>query len=130
MARSLKSINQSSKESAAVVEQAPETTTDIKVVACNYQVATSIFPNGARAYVRLLNPGGGNDRIYIIGRSHGGRWVTKWEAIKRLGDFRIKTLPQEHPLYDRAKREYWREGTPEIVRWLIDSHDRVMEGAR
>ena len=57
---------------------------------------------GARAYVLRPNPGGGNDRIVILVRSRGARWVEKWENASRLCDFRLKTLPPEHPLYDRV----------------------------
>lgn len=79
--------------------------TDRKVVQCNLTETTNIAPAGARAYVVLTNPGGGHDRIQVLVRSHGGRWVEKWENMRRLADFRVKTLPPEHPLY--ANERIW-----------------------
>ena len=75
--------------------------TDLHVIACNYAEGTNIARKGALAYVQLLNPGGGNDRLHLLVRSRGGRWVEKWEAMHRLTNFRLKTIPPEHPLYDR-----------------------------
>jgi hypothetical protein len=69
------------------------------VVQCNYTAAVSVAAAGARAYLVLPNPGGGDDRIMILVRSRGGRWVGKWESIRRLGNFRCKTLPPEHPMH-------------------------------
>lgn len=75
---------------------------DRRVVQCNYTEATKIAPAGARAYLVRPNPGNGNDRIEILVRSHGGRWVHKWEDIRRLDHFRVKVLPPEHPLHGEA----------------------------
>lgn len=74
---------------------------DRRVVQCNYAVGTNIAAPGARAYVTTTNPGGGQDRIGVLVRSRGGRWVAKWERSDRLRDFRVKTLPPEHPLHKR-----------------------------
>jgi hypothetical protein len=72
---------------------------DRKVIQCNFAVGTNVASEGARAYVSRLNPGGGNDRIVILVRSRGARWVEKWERVDRLTNFRLKTLPPDHPLY-------------------------------
>jgi hypothetical protein len=82
---------------------------DRKVVQCNYAVPTKIAAQGARAYVVYPNAGNGHDRIGILVRSRGGRWVEKWEDSRRLRDFRVKTLPPEHPLYgnDRLFDAEW-----------------------
>lgn len=72
---------------------------DRRVVQCNYTEAVSEARAGARAYLVNPNLGNGADRIEILVRSRGGRWIEKWEDIRRLGDFRVKTLPPEHPLY-------------------------------
>jgi len=64
-------------------------------------VPTKTATTGALAYVRWPNPGNSNDRIALLIRSRGGRWIEKWEDMRRLGNFRLKTLPPEHPLYDR-----------------------------
>jgi len=73
--------------------------TDRRVVQCNYAVGTNIASEGARAYVSLPNKGNGHDRIRVLVRSRGARWVLKWEDTRRLTNFRVKTLPPEHPLY-------------------------------
>jgi len=85
---------------------------DRKVVQCNYAVPTKIAAQGARAYVVYPNGGNGHDRIGILVRSRGGRWVEKWEDSRRLRDFRVKTLPSEHPLYgnDRLFDAEWASG--------------------
>lgn len=73
---------------------------DKRAIQCNYTEGTKIAPKGAKAYLVRPNPGGGNDRIVILARSRGGRFVQKWESIKRLDNFRIKTIPPEHPFYN------------------------------
>lgn len=72
---------------------------DRHVVQCNYATSASAVAAGARAYLVRPNPGGGDDRIVVLARSRGGRWIEKWEDIRHLADFRVKTLPPEHPLY-------------------------------
>ena len=74
---------------------------DARVIACNFAEATSSAKKGALAYVQWPNWGGGNDRIPLLIRSRGGRWIEKWEAMHRLTNFRFKTIPPEHPLYGR-----------------------------
>lgn len=76
---------------------------DRKVIQCNYVEATNVAAEGARAFVVRLNRGNGNDRIMVLVYSRGHRWVDKWENVRRLGNFRAKTLPPEHPLYRRAQ---------------------------
>lgn len=70
-----------------------------RVVQCNLNRGQSAAAKGARAYVVLTNPGGGHDRIVVLIRSRGGRWIEKWQDIRTLEDFRVKTLPFGHPLY-------------------------------
>lgn len=72
---------------------------DRSVIQCNYAESTSAIAKGARAYVIGLNSGGGHDRLRVLARSRGGRWIKKWEDRRRLINFRVKTLSPEHPLY-------------------------------
>lgn len=72
---------------------------DRHVVQCNYTEGITSVTQGARAYVIYPNDGNGAERICVLVRSRGGRWIEKWEDIRRLGNFRAKTLPPEHPLY-------------------------------
>lgn len=84
---------------------------DIHVIQCNYAVGTKVCAEGARAYVWLTNPGGGSDRLQVIARSRGGRFVERWEDVRHLRDFRLKTMPPEHPLYRRLAGIGWDEET-------------------
>lgn len=63
----------------------------------NYLTGTPVVRTDSRAYINVgyLN----SDRVMVRVRSRGGRWITKWEALKRLGNFRLVTLPPEHPRY-------------------------------
>lgn len=74
---------------------------DRRAIACNIRVPTATAVEGALAYVLWTNPGNGNDRLPLLIRSRSGRWIEKWEDMRRLDNFRLKTLPPEHPLYDR-----------------------------
>lgn len=102
-------------------------TEDRKVVQCNYLEATGVAADGARAYVTRSNRGNDNDRVMVLVYSRGGRWVEKWENTSRLGNFRVKTLPPEHPLYDRVF------ATPDTLAGLLktasccDSHNQHCE---
>jgi len=80
---------------------------DRKLIACNLRIARKEFAMGALAFVVLLNGGNGHESIQICGRSHGGRWIEKWERIANLMNFRSKTMPPAAPLY--AKSEWWAE---------------------
>lgn len=84
-----------------VTESTPD---DLRVTVCNYAVAINSVPQSAKAYVLLHNPGGGGDRLYILVKSRSGRWIEKWEDRRRLTNFREKTVPPQHPLYERLKQ--------------------------
>ncbi len=73
---------------------------DHRVIACNIAEPTSPAAKGALAYVINPNIGWGSERIFLLIRSRGGRWIEKWEDTNRLGNFRSKTIPVEHPLYN------------------------------
>ena len=94
---------------------------DHRAIACNYAEPVGVAAEGALCYVRWPNPGGGNDRMQLLVRSRGGRWIEKWEAISRLQNFRLKTIPPDHPLYDRLD---WRPSEGDLKR-LQDACDRA-----
>lgn len=74
---------------------------DRKVIACNLlEARDAVVPTNAKCYLSLLNPGGGHDRVQVLARSRSGRPIVRWEDTRNLQDFRIKTLPPKHPLYD------------------------------
>ena len=99
-------------------------TEDRRVVQMNYSEGTNVAPKGARAYLVLLNPGGGEDRIVILVRSRSGRWVRKYESAKRLTNPRAVTIPPEHRLYgDERLWDYDAEETAARLRtaWEADA---------
>jgi hypothetical protein len=71
---------------------------DKRVIACNYVTNVSAARNGALCYVCFVP--GSADRVLLLVRSRGHRWIQKWEMLKRLDNFRFKTLPPEHPRYN------------------------------
>lgn len=73
---------------------------DRYAVACNYAEGTHTSSEGALAYLADSHWGGGGfERVQVVARSRGGRWITIWSPIARLTNFRAKTLPLRHPLY-------------------------------
>ena len=88
-------------------------------MACNLAEPTSEAARGALAYVMWPNWGGGNDRLPLLIRSRGGRWIEKWESMRRLNNFRIKTIPPQHPLYDRLT---WKPTDEHLARIHQDYH--------
>lgn len=77
------------------------------VITCNYRVPARVAARGAKAYLVSPNPGSGHERVEVLVRSRGGRWLTKWEPLSRLWRFRVKHLPPEHPLYDSGTYHLW-----------------------
>lgn len=73
---------------------------DKKYLACNYAESTKVAQEGALCYVTSTDNGSGMERVEVVARSKGGRWIKKWENTKRLKDFRLKTIPAEHARYN------------------------------
>lgn len=96
---------------------------DKKFIVCNYAEATNIARNGALVYVIPQFGGNMPERIRILARSRGGRWVEKWESIKRLENFRLKSIPEANPRY--SDNRIW-EGNELQVSNLILSKIEVM----
>ncbi len=85
---------------------------DRRVVACNYGEATSVAPQGALAFVVYPDPDGFGKRVELLVRSRSGRWVRKYEDIRRVTNFRAKTVPPEHPRHgDKRLWDHEAEGT-------------------
>ena len=70
---------------------------DKRVIACNYLKGTKSVSKGSLCYV--VGTSGAAERINILVRPRGGRWIKKWESFKRLGNFRAKTVPAQHSRY-------------------------------
>ena len=88
---------------------------DRKAVQCNFSVATAEARVGSRAYVLDYKPT--RKRVQLLLKSKGGRWVVKWENRKRLENFRAKTIPPQHPVYEKLS-EYWSERAEEFAAHL------------
>jgi hypothetical protein len=72
----------------------PVAEADKRVIACNLTERTREGAVGSLAYV--LGVPGDPSRVRVLLRSRSGRWITKWESLSRLGNFRLKTLPPAH----------------------------------
>ena len=70
---------------------------DKKAIVCNYIESTKIVTKGSLAYVCQTE--GGAENLKVLVRSRGGRLICKWERIKRLTNFRAKTVPEASPRY-------------------------------
>lgn len=81
---------------------------DKYIVACNLSVSTRHCPKGGLAYIRW-RAGGDDRRVSLRARSHSGRWITIWYPLKRLRNFRIKTIPADHPRYQDDHMWLWDE---------------------
>lgn len=93
------------------------TSGDRHVLACNYREFTNVAAQGALAYVLLQFGGNLPDRVRVLVRSRGGRWVEKWESVRRLDNPRLKTLPPEHPRH--ADDRLFGEATEDHVRQFV-----------
>jgi len=76
--------------------------TDRRVIACNYLESTSICRRSALAYISV-SEGGEIEKVCVLARSRSGRWICRWEWLHLLSNFRLKTLPPEHPRYADAR---------------------------
>jgi hypothetical protein len=93
--------------------------TDRYAVVCNYTDGTKMVRTGAKAYIDPAYLGGNlPERAHLRVLSRGGRWIEKWENMRRLGNFRVQTLPAEHPMYDRGVTVSTRERAEEAVAYL------------
>lgn len=72
---------------------------DKRVIACNYRVPAKVARAGALCYVLDANYGNAGERVRLLVRSRGARWIEKWEDTRRLTNFRGKTVPPEHGRY-------------------------------
>ena len=71
---------------------------DRYAVVCNFAVDTKTATRGTRAYLAFSSHGD-PDSINLRFISRGGRWITKYERLKRVFGFRVKAIPAQHPMY-------------------------------
>lgn len=92
--------------------------TDRQLIACNYTEPTTVAAKGARAFVIAQFGGNMPERLRVVVRTRGGRWVEKWENTRRLGNFRLATIPPFTPRYhdDRLAHS---DATPDMLAHVI-----------
>lgn len=103
---------------------------DRRVIQCNLTTSQKTAVKGARAYVVLTNGGGGSDRIVILLRSRGGRWIEKWQDIRTLENFRAKTIPMGHPLYGNERIGWLVHDVEATAAMLNEAHHYWQENRR
>lgn len=84
--------------SVATAKEASSEQRDLRPIACNTASGSSGYSSGSLAYIQRMD----GDRVKILVRSRGGRWIKKWLSLADVTNFRIKRLPCEHPLYPRV----------------------------
>lgn len=89
---------------------------------CNFTVPRNVAAVGARAYVTRPNPGSANERVEVLVKSRGGRWIQIWENIRYLENFRAKTLPLGHPLY--RNEQIWDYDATVLAERLVEARWR------
>lgn len=67
-------------------------------MACNVTEGTSAVAENAKAYV-ITTTGDGLERVEVLARSRGGRWIRWWTTTARLRDFRPVTIVPESPRF-------------------------------
>lgn len=97
----------------------------MNLIACNH-AGNRYIKNGALAFVRYGNPGSGHDRIPVIVRTRGGRWVSKWTRMDKLSNFRLKWVYESHPVW-RYFPVSWesKNEQPWLLEELRHAHERV-----
>lgn len=66
------------------------------VIQCNLIDTDGQAPRG---YLANANWGNYADKIEVVLRRKEGRWSAYWTGIERFDNFRVKTLPPEHPRF-------------------------------
>jgi hypothetical protein len=80
---------------------------DLQAIACNYVEGASACAQHALCYVSQFKQLRHSGRVQILARSRSGRWIRKWEDIRRLKNFRLETLAPEHPRYWDLRINYF-----------------------
>ncbi len=74
-------------------------------IKANLSVSRTTASKGALCWILRLNPGGGNDRIVVLLRSRGGRWIEIWMNRRHLTNFRGAWVP-EHLRNESLRSKY------------------------
>jgi hypothetical protein len=78
---------------------------EFKAITCNYAVDRGMCAKGAKAYVIGGWGGGAWERLRVLARSRGGRWIRIWEDYRHLTNFRLTTVVPESADHDRILEE-------------------------
>lgn len=80
-----------------------------RAIACNVREAGRVAATGALAYVRNPNFHNASDRVEVLVRSRGGRWVQRWADTCGLTNFRAATIPPQHARYDDPRMSFYED---------------------
>jgi hypothetical protein len=96
-----------------------------KVIACNYLDGISSVATSAKAYVSLVWFGGNlPERVFVLARSRGGRWIEKWEDLRRLSNFRRVTVAPGNPVFGNHYLQA--EATEEHLARLVEARNSLV----
>lgn len=95
---------------------------DRRVIQCNLIQGRKVAAAGARAYVVDLNGACSGD-VEVLIRNRRGHWVRHWLRPWHLSNFRLKTVPPAHPLYDRLAYADHIAGSIDWLQRVVDEHN-------
>jgi len=88
---------------------------DRRAIACNYRESTNVAAAGALAYISNTNFDNAAERVELLVRSRSGHWIQKWQNTRRLTNFRVVTIPPEHPRHDDDRMRFYHD----VDEWRI-----------
>jgi len=93
-------------------------------ICCNITEGTHIFSAGAKCWIINMNRDNACERMFLYGRSRGGRFVEIWQPLKNLKGFRPKwiTIYVKDKLGVYGTREEMVESVSEINE-MVEYHD-------
>lgn len=102
---------------------------DLRVITCNVIKANTnhTWHDGARAYLRYNT---GADRIAMLVRSRSGRYIKTWVAYANLANWRVRTVPPEHPRYAMLADLAWHDDDEDRLAAKVAELSRHSEAFR
>ena len=97
-----------------------------RFIVCNYAEASSHCSKGSLCYVTGFRLD--SRRVQLLARSRSSRWICKWDKVTAVTNFRLKTLPTEHPLHSDMRLPYWNWEVGDLaalIRMAEDARERA-----
>lgn len=95
-------------------------------IVCNYRAARNTARAGAKAWLGPWWTGGEIERVQVTVKSRGGRWVSQWERLDRLENFRIKTVVGEHHPRDAFIYDAREAAERDLAHWRA-RHEKMID---